>query len=299
LAGAGGTLTVTASARTFYDFTVTGTKTFTSPGFTAAPQFRNAFTNSGTVTLASCNIQIYSAAAITAWNCAGGALVNSSTVSTVYVYMLGSSATWDNIGSITDCHVAFQALSGSNNTATLGDDLTLTTSGNLSVLNNGGTNTTLNTATFDLSAAATTSVGSGAAMLTGADAAGATWTFNDTVTVTGTMAATATSGQFSLALGTKTIAIAMLTMAAHAVAGSLVMSVGPPSVHVDQRTKISGGQISNSKGVNWSGVYIEGAVIAAGADMRGAWFGKGCRGVFQRTPSTSVQGIGPLGVRRG
>ncbi|KKN46860.1 hypothetical protein LCGC14_0668720 [marine sediment metagenome] len=157
----------------------------------------------------------------------------------------------------------------------------------------------VDTVTFALKCTGTVDVLASASLQTGANAGGATWDFASTVTVAGTAQISVTSGAFSLVLGSKTVSVRdQLTVANHVSRGNAVFTTGGTG-HVDQRVALTGGQISMGRRVGWNGLYIQDCIIAQGTDMRGAWFGRGNLGVIRRTPSRSVQGIGPLGVRYG
>jgi hypothetical protein len=301
MTGTSKTLTVTTTARAFHKLTVTGTATFTSPGFTAAPQIRNAFTNTGTATLASCNLQIYTGTSI--GNFSSTAIVNSGTVSTITLFPQNVNSTWSNIGSITNVNVTLEALGGStNSTVTLGDNLSLTTGGILTVRNNGGSNATLDSDTFDIDVAGTTSVQTGATVRTGANASGASWTFNGTLTVGGTMQATVTpavGNEFVVNLASaKTMTVRdILVVAGHADAGDAVFTTGGTG-DVDQRNVVTGGEIQRSTGVDWNGLYVVGAKVSQLANMRGAWFGICAPGSMRHNTPMTVQSFGHRGVKR-
>ncbi len=266
-----GTLQTNASTIAFTTtLTIAGTLTAGSAAISCADlTLTGTMTAGSSVTTASGDVDL----SVGTFTEGTSALVMTGTAKTLD---LGSNAFYDFITTGTILLL--------NNNCAVGNDL--------DVLSN-----TLDTAALDLTVTGTSAVTG--TLQTGANADGATWDFANTVTVAGTAQISVTSGSFNFVLGSKTLSVRdQLAVANHAARGNAVFTTGGAG-HVNQRTALTGGQISMGRRVGWNGLYIQDCIIAQGTDMRGAWFGKGNLGVIRRTPSRSVQGIGPLGVRYG
>jgi len=198
------TLTIGANSRDFTALTFSGGQKFISASIVTDLVMTSGFKNTAVVTLSNVNLELEDTNAIQGFDNATGEI--NSGGSRIVKLRLSGDALWDDLGTLRQVSVTIQGESGVANECTLGENLTMLTSGILTIRNQGGTNTILDSDTFNIIVPQSATINTGATLKSAGNASGATWDIAGGITVNGTIdAGVSTSSVFTIDTGSNDI----------------------------------------------------------------------------------------------